>query len=203
MNAVRAAGVEIGDGLYFYVPTGIAFLTGAIMLVAGLVARARARQASIEVRIGAGVVGVLAVVGVFMALAGGARLYTRLLVMFAGLDPLGLIVLLVGSVLVGAAVLIGRWTSAAALVAGVVTAVVGLVGLGSPSTLFLASAAWPELRRGLEIAGPSGSLLLVGVLLVIAGLALRVRARRGAVVASGPLPVSADEPPPPTTAPSV
>jgi hypothetical protein len=38
---------------------------------------------------------------------------------------------------------------------------------------------------------------------VIAGLALRVRARRGAVVASGPLPVSADEPPPPTTAPSV
>jgi hypothetical protein len=203
MHAVRSAGVEVGDGLFFYVPTGIAFLTGTIMLVAGLVARARARQASIEVRIGAGVVGVLAVVGLFMAVAGGARLYTRLLVMFGGLDQLGLIVLLVGSLLVGAAVLIGRWTSAAALVAGAVTAVVGLVGLGSPSTLFAASADWPELRRGLEIAGPSGSLLLVGVLLVIAGLALRVRARREAAAPSAGPALSAEEPPPPSTVPSV
>jgi len=203
MNAVRSAGVEIGDGLYIYVPTGVAFLTGVIMLVAGLVARARRRTAPIEVRIGSGLVGLLAVIGVLLAVGGGARLYTSLLVMFAGLDPVGLIVLVVGSVLVGAAVLIGRWTSTAALVAGAVTAVVGLVGLASPSTLFLASADWPELRRGFEIAGPSGSLLLAGVLLVVAGLALRVRGRRDAGRTANDVAEAAEEPPPPTTVPSV
>jgi hypothetical protein len=194
MSAVRASSAEIGDGLFLYVPTGFAFVTGVIMVVSGLVARARTRPAPIEVRVGAGVAGVLGVIGVLMAVAGGARLYTRLMVTFDGLDQLGLIVLVVGSVLVGAAVLIGRWTSTASLVAGGVTTVAGLVGLASPSVVRAAAADWPELRRGLEIAGPSGSLLLVGVLLVVAGLALRVRGRREAAV---------HNPPPPTTAPSV
>ncbi len=203
MSAVRSASAEVGDGLSTYVPTGIAFLTGTLMLVAGLVARSRRRQAPVEVRAGAGLVGLLAVVGVLMAVAGGARLYTRLLVTFSGLDQLGLIVLVVGSVLVGAAVLVGRWTSAAALVSGAVVAVAGLVGLASPSTVILAAADWPELRRGLEIAGPSGSLLLVGVLLVVAGLALRVRGRREAGHAAVDVPASAEEPPPPSTVPSV
>jgi hypothetical protein len=205
MNAVRSVGVEIGDGLYLYVPTGFAFLTGVIMLVAGLVARRRLRPPPIELRIGAAVAGVLAVVGVMMAVAGGMRLYTRLMVTFAGLDQFGLIVLMVGSVLAGAAVLIGRWTSTAALVSGTVTTVIGLVGLASPSTVFLAAADWPDLRRGLEIAAPSGLLLLVGVLLVVAGLALRVRARRdaGSPTSTGPVGTPGEEPPPPTTAPSV
>jgi len=193
MNAVRSAGVDVGDGLFFYVPAGFAFVTGAIMLVAGLAAGARRRTAPIEVLLGAVVVGGLAVVGVLMTVAGGARLYTGLLVMFAGLDPVGLVILVVGSMLVGAAVLLGRWTSTAPLVAGAATTVAGLVALASPSALFTASAAWPELRRGLEIAGPSGALLLVGVLLVVAGLALRVRARRA----------PDNEPPPPSTAASV
>jgi hypothetical protein len=203
MGAVRSAGTEVGDGLYVYAPTGFAFVTGTIMLVAGLVARGRTRRAPTEVRVGAGLVGLLAVVGVLMAVAGGARLYTHLLVTFSGLDQLGLIVLVVGSVLVGGAVLIGRWTSAAALVAGAVTAVVGLVGLASPSTLFRAAADWPELRRGLEIGGPSGSLLLVGVLLAVAGLALRVRGRREAGRSAADVPATAEEFPPPTTVPSV
>jgi hypothetical protein len=194
LSAVRASSAEIGDGLFLYVPTGFAFLTGAIMVVAGLVARARTRPAPIEVRAGAAAAGVLGVIGVLMAVAGGARLYTRLLVTFDGLDQLGLIVLVVGSVLVGAAVLIGRWTSTAALVAGAAATIAGLVGLASPVLLLAASADWPELRRGLEIAGPSGSLLLVGVVLVITGLALRVRARREA---------AANEPAPPTAVPSV
>lgn len=122
---------------------------------------------------------------------------------FAGLDPFGLIVLVVGSVLVGAAVLIGQWTSTAAMVAGAATAVVGLVGLASPSTLFLTAAEWPELRRGLEIAGPSGALLLIGVLLAVASLALRARGRREAGRASSGAGASAEKPPPPTTVPSV
>ncbi len=197
MNAVRSASVDVGNGFSFYVPAGFAFVTGTIMLVAGLVARprarARGRAAPIELRVGAALVGLLAVIGVFMAVAGGARLSTRLLVTFAGLDPVGLVALLVGSVLVGAAVLLGRWTSTASLVAGAVTTIAGLVGLASPGVLFIASADWPELRRGLEIAGPSGALLLIGVLLVVVGFALRVRARNEAD----------GEPPPPTTVPSV
>lgn len=76
MNAVRSAHAALGDGLYAYVPTGFAFVTGVVMLVAGLVARARRRTAPIEMRVGAGLVGVLAVIGVFMAVA-GERACTR------------------------------------------------------------------------------------------------------------------------------
>jgi len=114
MNALRSLSQETSDGMYFYVPTGFAFVTGAIFVAAGLA-------------------------------ADGRRTVTP--------------------------------TSRALL-------------------------AWPELRRALDLAGPSGVLLLIGVLLVIGGLAVRVRARRAAglpALGSG----SADEPPPPTTAPSV
>src|SRR5690349_6244034 len=38
MNAVRVISEETSDGMYFYVPTGFAFVTGVIFLTAGLAA---------------------------------------------------------------------------------------------------------------------------------------------------------------------
>ena len=97
-----------------------------------------------------------------LGLAGGARLYVNQLVRLAGLDPLGLVLLVAGSVLVAAAVLSARWSSAGALVAGAIVTVVGLIPIASPAACLGVVDAWQELRRGLEIAGFSGSLLLVG-----------------------------------------
>jgi hypothetical protein len=100
------------------------------------------------------------------------------LVTLSGIEPLGLFLLAAGSVLVALAVSAGRWSSAGALVAGGVATLAGLVALAAPGPVSRAIFAWPELRRSLEVAGPSGALLLIGLLLVIAGLAVRVRARR-------------------------
>jgi hypothetical protein len=203
MNAVRSLSQETSDGMYFYVPTGFAFLTGAIFVAAGLAAGARRTVSpTSRARLLSGVAGVLAIVGLVLAFAGGGRLYISVLVTLSGIEPLGLFLLAAGSVLVALAVSVARWSSTGALVAGGVATIAGLAALAAPGPVSRAIFAWPELRRALEIAGPSGTLLLIGVLLVVAGLAARVRARRAAglpALRSG----SADELPPPTTAPSV
>jgi hypothetical protein len=203
MNAVGSSSREISDGMFYYIPTGMAFVTGVIFLVAGIAANGRRSVTpSTAARAVAGLAGLVGVAGLVLALAGGARLYVNQLVRLAGLDPLGLVLLVAGGVLLAAAVLSARWSSAGALVAGAIVTVVGLIPIASPAAMLGITDAWQELRRGLEIAGFSGSLLLSGLLLVIAGLAVRVRARRAAglpAIASRP----ANEPPPPTTAPSV
>lgn len=203
MLEVRSFSREISDGMFYYVPTGMALVTGVIFLVSGLAAHARRSVTpGIAARVVAGLVGLVGVLGVALTLAGGSRLYVNQLVRLDGMDPPGLVLLLAGSVLLAAAVLSARWSSAGALVAGAIIAVVGLIPIASPITVFSVGEVWEELRRGLDIAGASATLFLIGLLLVIAGLAIRVRARRAAglpAMASG----SADEPPPPTTAPSV
>jgi hypothetical protein len=203
MIEVRSFNREISDGMFYYVPTGMALVTGVIFLVAGLAAHSRRTVTpGIPARIVSGLVGLVGVLGVALALAGGSRLYVNQLVRLDGMDPVGLVQLLAGSALLAAAVLAARWSSAGALVAGAIIAVVGLIPIASPIAVFSVGEVWEELRRGLDIAGASASLLLTGLLLVIAGLAIRVRARRAAglpAVVSG----SAEELPPPTTAPSV
>lgn len=203
MTGLRSLSFELSDGMFFYVPTGFAFITGVIFLAAGLAARARrAPVPTSSTRLLSGLGAVLAVLGLLLAFAGGARLYVTLLVTLSGVDALGLLQLAGGSLLVAAVVLASRWSSAGAVVAGAVAALGGLIGLAAPFALSRAVFAIPELRRALEIAGPSGALLMIGLLLLIGGLAVRVRGRRAAglpALRSG----SADELPPPTTAPSV
>jgi hypothetical protein len=200
--ALRTLSPETSDGAFFYVPTGFAFVTGAIFLAAGFAADGRVVVTpSTRARVTFGLSGLLAVAGLLLALAGGGRLAIGILVMRSGPDVLGLILLIVGSVLVGATVLAARWSAAGVFVAGGVIAVAGLIALARPIPVSLAFVEWPELRRAIDIAGSSGVLVLIAALLVLAGLAIRVRARRagGAVVRTAP----ADELPPPTGAPSV
>jgi hypothetical protein len=82
--------------------------------------------------------------------------------------------------LIGIVVAAARWSAAGTVVAGAVVTVVALIGLAAPVAMLGASGGWVELRRGLELAVPSASLLLIGVLLLVAGQAVRLRARRRA-----------------------
>lgn len=203
MTGLRSLSREISDGMFLTVPTGFAFVSGVIFLSAGLAAWARrAVVPASRTRMLSGVSGLLALLGLVIAFAGGARLYITLLVTLSGLDLLGLAMLTAGSLLIAVAVLASRWSSAGAVVAGAVTTVAGLASLAAPLALSRPVFGWPELRRALDLAGPSGALLMIGLLLLIAGLAVRVRARRAAgLPAVGS--ASADELPPPTGAPSV
>jgi hypothetical protein len=177
MNAVRGVSIEAGDGMFLYFPPGAGAVTGAILLGAGLAAdRRRASVMRLPVGVGA-IVGVL---GLVLAIAGGAGVYVRQLVTLSSAEPLDVVMLYAGVLLVGAVAFSTRWSSAGALVTGAVAVVAGLAGLASPAALVLPTRSWLLLSRGLELAGPSGILLLIGVLLVVAGLAVRLRARAAA-----------------------
>lgn len=183
MNAMRGAGVEINDGMFFYVPPGAAAVTGIVFVAAALAADRRpSGQPVISTRIVSGLAGVLGVFGLVLAMAGGARVYFTLLVTIVGPTPLDLLMLYAGVLLVGVAVAASRWSAVGALVFGAVVTVVGLIGLAAPRMLPLAGGGWREFGSGLGIFAPSGQLLLIGVLAIVAGLAVRVRARRAAKI---------------------
>ena len=179
MNAVRGASTEVGDGMFLYFPPGGGLIIGAVLLAAGLATDVRRAVPSSTARLVSGIAGVVGLLGLALALAGGAITYIRLLVMLAGADALGLAMLYAGTVLVAAAVYATRWSSAGAVVLGAATTLVALVGLAAPVAL-LGAAPTAELRRALEIALPSGLLLLIGFVALVAGLAVRYRASRAA-----------------------
>lgn len=177
MNAARGASAELGDGMFFYFPPGAGLIIGVVLVAAGLASDARRTPPAGPARGLSALAGVGGVFGLVLALAGGAITYVRLLVMLAGADALGLALLYVGAILVGAAVYVSRWSSAGAFVLGGVTVLAGLALLAAPRAL-VGPVPTPELRRALELAGPSGLLLLIGVVVLVAGLAVRYRARR-------------------------
>jgi hypothetical protein len=202
MNAVRGASMEISDGMFFYFPTGVGVVTGVVFLAAAVASdRRRVPMPGTAARVGSALAGVVALVGLLLAIAFGALVYVRQLVMLAGANPLDIVLLYAGAVLFALAVAAAAWSSVGAVVAGGLTSIAGLIGLAVPRELVNAAGGWGELRRGLEILAPSGELLLIGLLAVVAGLAVRIRARRrtGAPAFASP----STEPAPPVGPPSV
>lgn len=180
MNAVRSASMEVSDGMFFYFPPGVGVVTGTVFLCAALASARRTTAATSRTRVLAGLTGVLGVLGIVLAIAGGGRLYYAQLVTFRGTDLPGIALLYGGAVLLAVAVLSSRWSSAGMIVAGAVSAIGGVLGLAAPQLLNAGPGA-QELGRGLQIFGATGSLLLVGLLLVVGGLAVRFRGSRTAV----------------------
>jgi hypothetical protein len=180
MNAVRSASMEVSDGMFFYFPPGVGVVTGTVFLCAALASARRTTDATSRTRVLAGLAGILGVLGIVLAITGGGRLYYAQFVTLRGTDLPGIALLYGGAVLLAVAVLSSRWSSAGMIVAGGVSAIGGVLGLAAPQLLNAGPAA-QELGRGLQIFGASGSLLLVGLLLIVGGLAVRFRGRRTAV----------------------
>ena len=169
----------IGDGLLFSVSTGVGLLAGIIFLVTGLATLTRrsqkpgalARAASVVVAIVAGLMGIL------LALIGGGSVYTTLLIEARpGLEVTGLVLVLVGAILVGLAVLTLRWSSLGSAVLGLV---VTAVGIAQPSQLAsITNGVSRELTVAIQFACPNGNLALIGMLLLAAALGTLLRSRR-------------------------
>jgi hypothetical protein len=180
MNGVRSASTSLSDGLFFYFSPGAGAVIGAIFVGAGLAAEWRtATHPAGVTRVISALTAVVGLLGLALALIGGGAVYIGQLITLAGPRALDLVMLYGGVVLVGASLLAARWSSAGPILAGAVTSVLAVVVLASPRVLLGLPAA---ARRGAEIAGPSAILLLIGLLLVMAGLAVRVRARRAASI---------------------
>ncbi|MBG6055793.1 hypothetical protein IWX81_002221 [Salinibacterium sp. CAN_S4] len=172
----------VGDGMLYSVSTGIGMLAGIVFVVTGLAALtgrsqkpgAVARAASVIVAIVAGPMGVL------LAFMGGGLVYTDLVVLATGgFNPTGAVLLLVGTVLVGLAVLTLRWSSVGLAVLGLAIAGIGFFGLAEPGQLAsIAGQVSRELSVTVQFAAPNGNLALLGMLLLAAAFGTLLRSRR-------------------------
>ena len=175
-------GSTIGDGMLYSVSTGIGMLAGIVFLVTGLAVLTRrsqkpgavARVASVIVAIVAGPMGVL------LAFMGGGLVYADLAVPeTGGFNPSGAVLLLVGTVLLGLAVLTLRWSSVGLMVLGSAIAVIGSLGLVEPGQLAsIVERVSRELSVTVQFAAPNGNLALLGMLLLAAALGTLLRSRR-------------------------
>ncbi len=168
-----------GDGMLMAFTLGTGFLTGVILLVGGLAARGRTMHGNLLAIIVSIAVGLVGLVGVLTAVVGGSLIYRSMLQRLSGeIDVIGVALLLGGSVLVAAAVITVRWSSAGVVVLGAVVILIGVV-----SSLLPPTALWSisrDLGEALSRVAPSGLLALVGVVLVAVGVGASVRARRAA-----------------------
>lgn len=115
---------------------------------------------------------------------------SRILVVQAGawdasLDVLGIVLVSIGLVLLCTLLALGLWTAAVPLTAGTVLAVTGAFALYAPGLAraqaleIVTSDAWTVTVTHVVVAGTSGTLLVAGALLLVAGLVTALARRRG------------------------
>lgn len=102
----------------------------------------------------------------------------------ASLEVLGIVLVSVGVLLLAAVGLLALWTPAVPLTGGVVLGVLGGLALYAPGivrreALALTGDAWSRTTVETTVAATSGTLLAVGVLLLVTGVVAAVARRRG------------------------
>ncbi len=101
----------------------------------------------------------------------------------ASFEPLGVVLVTFGVLLLAATLALGLWTPAVPLAGGAGAALVGVVYLYSPATMHAHTLDWfatQSTRGSVEratVATTSGTVFVVGALLLVAGL-VQVAARR-------------------------
>ncbi|NYG99368.1 hypothetical protein FJ656_02890 [Schumannella luteola] len=188
---------DLGTGLYLALPTGLVLVIGLANILLGVVA-VRRRRGTVASPAVARIVGLL--VALFVALpaagliaAGGFANYVQTTEALRGPSPWGIALLLLGAVLFLIFVLAVRWSSLAALLGGFVLIVASIFYLFVPASAVAPIAAQRGLRdalSGVQTFAWSGSFLILGCVLIGAGiagrLAGRVGARRSSFVAARP-----------------
>ncbi|MEV7973674.1 hypothetical protein [Cellulomonas sp. NPDC089187] len=107
----------------------------------------------------------------------------------ASYDPLGVVLVTVGVLILAALIGVGTWSSAAPSTAGLLATVIGVVYLYVPATTHADTVSWiaTDYTRGsverTVVAASSGTVFVIGALLLSAGIAFaalnRRRTRRG------------------------
>ncbi|MBO0899473.1 hypothetical protein J1G42_05735 [Cellulomonas sp. zg-ZUI222] len=103
----------------------------------------------------------------------------------ASLELLGIVLVSAGAVLLAALLLLGLWTAAVPVTAGLVLGVVGGVQLYAPgiarsTTLeVVGSDAWHLTASQVTVAGTSGTSIAAGVLLLTGGVTVALARRHG------------------------
>lgn len=102
----------------------------------------------------------------------------------ATFEPLGVVLVTFGALLLAATLALGLWTPAVPIAGGLGAALVGVVYLYSPATMHAHTLDWfaTESTRGsvvrATVATTSGTVFVIGILLLAAGLVQLAAARR-------------------------
>ncbi|MEN0128796.1 MAG: hypothetical protein AAGC49_05100 [Brevundimonas sp.] len=103
----------------------------------------------------------------------------------ATVDTMGIVLVGAGLLLLGWVVLLGIWTPAVPITAGIVLSALGGVALVAPHVArdvtlqYVDSAGWHLTITQVLVAGTSGTLLTAGFLLLLAGIVAATVRRRG------------------------
>jgi len=103
----------------------------------------------------------------------------------ASTDVLGIVLVTAGLLLLGCVLLLALWTPAVPLTAGTLLTLAGIVYLYVPSVareqslVILSSSGWRGTVTQVTVAGTSGTVLVAGFLLLLAGIVAAVARRRG------------------------
>lgn len=179
----------LASGVATFVPSGVAMLAGTTFLVGGLVSPRRVAKPGTRMRALAVIVALVgSLTGMLLALTGGQMIYSQYLQRLDfSFAPVPALMVIVGAVLFGVAVATIRWSSTGAIIVGAILAVLGIVALVGVQPLVSLLSGFPrELVPALVTAGAIGHLALLGVLLLTAGVAARLRVIR---VDGAPAPV--------------
>ncbi|MGY4645397.1 hypothetical protein [Cellulomonas sp. URHB0016] len=129
---------------------------------------------------------VLAPIGIATTLLGQSRILAAQVDGWDGsTEVLGIVLVTAGLLLLAVVVLLGLWTPSVPLTGGAALALVGSVYLYAPAlareqTLnVLSSSGWRLTVTQVTVAGTSGTLVVAGVLLLVAGLVTALARRFG------------------------
>lgn len=102
----------------------------------------------------------------------------------ASYDPLGVVLVTLGVLILAALIGVGAWSSAAPLTAGLLATVIGVVYLYVPATTHADTVSWVATDATLGsvertvVAATSGTVFVLGVLLLATGLTFAAMNRR-------------------------
>ncbi len=175
---LRSINAELSYGFDYSVLTGICLITGVTFVAAGLVGRMPRRSGPAQgVGILAAVIAVVVgLIGVVLAIGAGFVTFRRGFVFLDGPDPVAVLLLVLGVLLVGVAVVSARWSPYGVVVLGVLVLVLGIAAVFT--RFVVAMPLLPVAQPGIDTAAILGNVQQIGVLLAAAGVGLWLRARR-------------------------
>jgi hypothetical protein len=169
----------VGDGLLAWWASGLGLLVGLAFLVAGMAVAARRSRSTATGRVVTTVLSLVLGAGVVLLVAlGAARLVRSIDQRSVGVELLGVLLVLGAAVLVVIVVACVRFSSLGAVVLGILIGGFGGLLVWAPLLVLRPLDGNRALTDGLRYAGDGGGYLVLGVLVLVAGIAGVVRARR-------------------------
>jgi hypothetical protein len=169
----------VGDGLFAWWASGLGLLVGLVLLIAGMATAGRRPRSTATGRVVTTVLSLVLGAGVVLLIAlGAARLIQSVQQRSGGIELLGVLLVLGAAVLVVIVVAGVRFSSLGAIVLGILLGGLGGLLVWAPLLVLRPLEGNRALTDGLRYAGDAGGCLVLGVLVLVAGIAGIVRARR-------------------------